>query len=204
MSERQQGTEPRNVDVAEPQASSGDTSATAGYTVGYKRLPVHSRFKPGHSGDPKGRLPGSANAKTTVQRVMNEKVSVRRGQKTSTVSALELVQGHAVEAIKGDPRSAAMVINVMTRTGLLADKEDDGPLESVKRAALADKARSSDAVFENIDAARGPKRTATSTYSSFDGTGSRATLSSTSSPSSSSDMPRTIARYSSVTSSASL
>jgi Family of unknown function (DUF5681) len=153
MSKLQQGTDPGNAGVVEPQANSGGTSAAAGYTVGYKRPPVHSRFKPGQSGNPNGRPPGSANAKTTVQRVMNEKVSVRRGQKTNTVSTLEaLVQAHAVKAIKGDPRSAAMVINVMTRTGLLADKEDDGPLETAKRAALADKARSSDALFENIDA----------------------------------------------------
>jgi Family of unknown function (DUF5681) len=144
MSQHQQETQAAKSDLAEPQAD---------YRVGYKRPPVHSRFKPGQSGNPKGRPPGSANAKTTVQRVMNEKVSVRRGQKTSTVSTLEaLVQAHAVKAIKGDPRSAAMVINVMTRTGLLADEGDDGPLETAKRAALADKARSSDALFENIDA----------------------------------------------------
>jgi hypothetical protein len=120
MSERQQGTEPRNVDVAEPQASSGDTSATAGYTVGYKRLPVHSRFKPGHSGDPKGRLPGSANAKTTVQRVMNEKVSVRRGQKTSTVSALSLADArdHTLASSRA-PASCCRSASVLTIGGAL-------------------------------------------------------------------------------------
>jgi hypothetical protein len=144
MSQHQQETQAAKSDLAEPQAD---------YGVGYKRPPVHSRFKPGQSGNPKGRPPGSANAKSTVQRVMSEKVSVRRGQKTSTVSTLEaLVQAHAVKAIKGDARSATMVINVMTRTGLLADEEDNGPLETAKRAALADRARSSDALFENIDA----------------------------------------------------
>jgi Family of unknown function (DUF5681) len=152
MSEHDQENEAGQPNMVEPQVVSGDNNTIAEYKVGYKRPPVHSRFKPGQSGNPKGRPAGGANAKTAVQRVMNERVSVRRGQKTSTVSALEaMVQAHAVKAIKGDARSAAMVINVMNRTGLLADQENERTLDTVKRRSLIDKARSSDALFENID-----------------------------------------------------
>jgi hypothetical protein len=151
MSEHEQETETGEPEAGEPQVTSGDNSPNANYKVGYKRPPVHSRFKPGQSGNPKGRPPGSANAKTTVQRVMNERVSVRRGQKTSSVTTLEaMVQAHAVKAMKGDPRSANMVINVMSRTGLLADQDDESTLDNATRRAFSDKARSSDTLFESI------------------------------------------------------
>jgi hypothetical protein len=134
MSEYQQENETEKPDVGEAQVTSSDDNRIGNYKVGYKRPPVHSRFRTGQSGNPKGRPAGGGNAKTTVQRVMNEKVSVRRGQKTSTVSTLEaMVQAHAVKAMKGDARSAAMVINVMSRTGLLADQED----ESISRMPSA-------------------------------------------------------------------
>jgi Family of unknown function (DUF5681) len=145
MAEHEQETETSELQVT-------DSSIIANYAVGYKRPPVDSRFKPGQSGNPKGRPAGSSNAKTTVQRVMNERVSVRRGEKTSSVTTLEaMVQAHAVKAMKGDPRSANMVINVMTRTGLLADQEHESTLDNAKLRASAGKARSSDALFENID-----------------------------------------------------
>jgi hypothetical protein len=152
MLDHEQQTATGESGVGEPQGTSGDNNPIANYKVGYKRPPIHSRFKPGQSGNPKGRPAGSANAKTTVQRVMNERVSVRRGQKTSSITTLEaMVQAHAVKAIKGDSRSAGMVINVMSRTGLLADQENEITLDAAKRRASADKARSSDALFENID-----------------------------------------------------
>jgi Family of unknown function (DUF5681) len=152
MLEHEQETATGESEVGESQGTSGDNYHIANYKVGYKRPPVHSRFKPGQSGNPKGRPAGSANAKTTVQRVMNERVSVRRGQKTSSVTTLEaMVQAHAVKAIKGDSRSAGMVINVMSRTGLLADQEDESTIENAKRRLSAEKPSSSDALFENID-----------------------------------------------------
>jgi len=41
------------------------------YEVGYKRPPKHSQFKPGQSGNPKGRSKGSANFKTDLLATLN-------------------------------------------------------------------------------------------------------------------------------------
>ena len=41
------------------------------FAVGYGRPPVHSRFKPGKSGNPKGRAKQSRNMRTIVQQVLN-------------------------------------------------------------------------------------------------------------------------------------
>jgi hypothetical protein len=40
------------------------------YSVGYGRPPKHTRFKPGRSGNPKGRPRGSRNLSTEMQKVL--------------------------------------------------------------------------------------------------------------------------------------
>lgn len=96
------------------------------YEVGYCRPPVHTRFPPGVSGYPKGRPVGRPNNKTAVARVINETVSVREGDKIRTISKLEaILQAHTMKAIKGDPRSASIVIGVVKGMGLLGETEAD-------------------------------------------------------------------------------
>jgi hypothetical protein len=96
--------------------------------VGYCNPPKHTRFPPGKSGNPNGRPSGRANSKTTVARVINEKVPVREGDKTRKMSKLEaVVQSQVMKAMKGDAKSANVVIGLMARVGLLAD-QDDGQL----------------------------------------------------------------------------
>src|SRR5580704_3397675 len=109
--------------VAAP--AGGGEAAAPGKKVGYGRPPRHTRFKKGQSGNPKGRPPGSANAKTIVSRAISEKVTIREGDKARAMTKLEgMLQAHLVKAIKGDARSASLVINLVTRLGLLAETEN--------------------------------------------------------------------------------
>ena len=57
------------------------TSGSPSGEVGYGRPPKNTRFKSGQSGNPKGRPAGRPNAKTTIARVISEKVPVREGEK---------------------------------------------------------------------------------------------------------------------------
>jgi Family of unknown function (DUF5681) len=105
---------------------SGKQPATDDHKVGYRRPPRHSRFTKGQSGNPKGRPKGSANAKTIVSRVINEKVTLRDGDKARDVTKLEgLLHAHLVKAIKGDARSASLVIGLVARLGLLSEAEPE-------------------------------------------------------------------------------
>lgn len=125
MSKIEQENQGDNPVVSAPDESAGPTPK-ADYQVGYKRPPRQTRFKPGQSGNPKGRPKGTPNHRTTVNQVMSEKVSVREGERTRTMTKLKaMVQAHASKAMKGDPRSASIVIGLVTRMGLLGDQQDE-------------------------------------------------------------------------------
>ena len=51
------------------------------YSIGYGRPPIHSRYKPGWSGNAKGRPKGSCNVKTDLKKVYTDKISYTRAEK---------------------------------------------------------------------------------------------------------------------------
>ena len=55
------------------------------YEVGYSKPPKHSRFKPGQSGNPKGRAKGTPNLKTDLSQELAERIRVREGAGVSDV-----------------------------------------------------------------------------------------------------------------------
>jgi hypothetical protein len=96
------------------------------YAVGYGRPPVHSRFKKGQSGNPKGRRKGSRNLKTEIKQIVSKPVTVRDGETERKVSmAAANVLAHGVKGAKGDVRSANLFLNVTRTVGLL---EEDGSI----------------------------------------------------------------------------
>lgn len=76
------------------------------YTVGYGRPPKHAQFKPGLSGNRRGRKRGSVNRRPIVERVAHElSQSIESGQKLQR-STLELVlMTIRNKALEGRPRA---------------------------------------------------------------------------------------------------
>jgi hypothetical protein len=94
--------------------------------VGYGSPPVHSRFKPGQSGNPSGRAKGSENLKTLFNRILDEEISLREGADVKKVSKAEaLMRGVVVGALKGDPRNMAMLFRFAEQTGHFLDRSTD-------------------------------------------------------------------------------
>jgi Family of unknown function (DUF5681) len=89
------------------------------YAVGYGRPPLHSRFKPGQSGNPKGRAKGSQNLRTILKQVSNEQILIREGDRPRRMSRMEaLVRTTYARAFKGDPKALASLTLLLRQIGL--------------------------------------------------------------------------------------
>ena len=76
--------------------------------VGYGKPPRHSRFKPGRSGNPRGRPKGAVSCKTVVERVALLDYEVVENGKPQRRTILELVvQVLRRAAAEGDPKALA-------------------------------------------------------------------------------------------------
>ena len=84
--------------------------------VGYGRPPKHTRFKPGQSGNPKGRPKGTKNMKTDLKEELGEKIVIREGDRTQKISKQRaVVKGIVNRTLKGDARAANLLFSMMTR-----------------------------------------------------------------------------------------
>lgn len=81
------------------------------YKIGYGKPPRHSRFKPGQSGNPKGRPKGVRNFKTDVKATLEAPVKVTREGHPHKISTQEAMLLRLREkALSGDSRALDRLI----------------------------------------------------------------------------------------------
>lgn len=90
-------------------------------TVGYGNPPEHTRFKPGQSGNPRGRPKGTLNMATVLERTLREKVVINENGRRNTITKLEAAIKQLVnKAASGDLRAlrhlADLVVSAEERT----------------------------------------------------------------------------------------
>lgn len=136
-----------------PAPSNSDklSNAAGSYEVGYGRPPKETQFKPGKSGNPKGRPPGSKNFSTILNNIMSRSLNVvvnGRPQRMSTIEALiEKLLRVALE--KGDlPKTAYLLSrfedNEVRAAAIAAQRvsaQADPELSEADLAILADHRR---------------------------------------------------------------
>jgi len=106
-------------------------------SVGYKRPPQHSRFSPGHSGNPGGRAKGVRNLATDVRRTLKGLIKVKEGGRSHKISAQAgMLLVLREKALKGDARALDRLLNL----GIKFNNEPDSeayPLSTDDEAILA-------------------------------------------------------------------
>lgn len=87
--------------------------------VGYKRTPKATQFKPGQSGNPKGRPKGSTSTGALLKKILAKQITSIENGKTKKIS-LDEATIHTVtsKAAKGDYKSAKLTIELKERFGL--------------------------------------------------------------------------------------
>lgn len=110
--------------------------AEGDYPVGRGRPPLHSRFKPGQSGNPKGRKRRRSGEAEIIAKVRDEPIEIilngRKQRVTVFEAAFRRMMQHTLS--KGSVRELLMMMQLCARYGALP--EDDRAAES-KAAAEA-------------------------------------------------------------------
>ena len=86
-------------------------NSPATYSVGYGKPPKEHRFKPGQSGNSKGRPKGKKNTYTVLREILDRKVEMRTGGMVRKVSLREaMLMRFAEAALKGDTKAAGFLL----------------------------------------------------------------------------------------------
>lgn len=111
--------------MSDTSAAPAETEDNAEYKVGYKRPPKHTRFKPGVSGNPRGRQPKRWSAKGEIRRQFLEKLTVQDGNKKVRVPKLTLLVRSLIhKGIKGDTRAALAAYKLAAELRVLELKRE--------------------------------------------------------------------------------
>ena len=137
--------------------------------VGYCNPPVHTRFKPGQSGNPKGRRKGQRNVHTVVDEALSERITIREGNRTRSVTKLDAVILTMVSAaLKGDTKAQAQLIMLLRSLGMTGEPPEaptQEPFTADDQGLIADYFRRNGSTLQQPTDSDGNETPADSTHS---------------------------------------
>jgi hypothetical protein len=86
------------------------------YEVGYGKPPHETRFRPGRSGNPKGRPRGARNFSTAFEKELQARVAITENGKRKKITTREIIAKRLVHnALQGDLRSTVLLLQQVVR-----------------------------------------------------------------------------------------
>ena len=98
--------------MSEPEDAQRDLEpSVANERVGYARPPMRTRFRPGQSGNPRGRPKGARNLSTVVAAALSERVAVNENGRRRRITKLEAAVKQLVNrAASGEARATQLLL----------------------------------------------------------------------------------------------
>ena len=97
------------------------------YQVGYKKPPRHSQFKPGQSGNPRGRKKkalADLNLADLLEKELTETIKVRMGDKVVRITPLHAsVRAATQKVCKGDLKTTLQMIDYWAKHASTVEKD---------------------------------------------------------------------------------
>jgi hypothetical protein len=115
-------------------------SISADFDVGYGKPPKDTQFKPGRSGNPKGRPKGSRNAITILKKALEEKVAVHENGRRYTRSKAEVMCAQLANKAAGGDLAALRLVFAFA-----------GQLDSAAEAVNPDKLADQEVIRKLLD-----------------------------------------------------
>ena len=110
-----------------------------GYAVGYGKPPREHRFKPGQSGNSKGRRKGSRGLKTDLQAELDGTIAITiNGQRVHGTRQRLFVKALATRAAFGDLKAASILAPLILQVLGIEDRGADRQTLSVSDQAILD------------------------------------------------------------------
>ena len=108
----------------ESRAITADLGGPAAYEIGHGRPPVHSRFKPGQSGNPKGRPKGTRNVRTVVEQALTKRITIREGDRARAQQIRSLGADHAQQGTAGRRQNADRIVGLLRSFGMIGEEPE--------------------------------------------------------------------------------
>jgi hypothetical protein len=139
--------EPEKIGADHPKVGTAKAAA-ADYTVGRGKPPKEYTWKKGRSGNPTGRPQKKSDKKSIIEEIMNEPIVMREdGKERKITKYAALFRSHLAKGIKGDTRSARLVLEEAASLDLGVENDDDILVPVPPKISPVQ----SEALFENLD-----------------------------------------------------
>jgi hypothetical protein len=106
-----------------------DDVSENGYKVGFGKPPLERRFRPGQSGNPKGRAKGTKNLRTLLEEELHRSVKVKEDGKARQLTLGQVIAKRVTtQAAGGNLRAAEILLRLTSAS--TSNPEEDRPIQS--------------------------------------------------------------------------